>query len=158
MMSNMKDVFISHIHEDDTGLAKVKDLVEKHGLTVRDGSINSDKPNNAKNDDYIMREIITPRIKWCSTMVVYVTPGTKDSEWVNREIEKAQQLEKRIVGVWANGHAGCEIPEALRDCADAMVGWDGGRIVDAITGQFEGRENIDGSLASPLNYARIKCQ
>ncbi len=112
-MSNTKNVFISHIHEDDDGLAKVKELVAKHGLTVRDGSINSDKPNNATNDDYIMRDIITPRIDWCSTMVVYVTPGTKNSEWVNREIEKAENLEKRIVGVWANGHAGCEIPDAL---------------------------------------------
>lgn len=157
-MSETKNVFISHIHEDDDGLSKVKSLVAKHGLSVRDGSINSDKPNNAKDPDYIMRDIISPRIEWCSTMVVYVTPGTKNSEWVEKEIEKAERLGKRIVGVWAQGHAGCEIPDALRDHHDAMVGWDGGRIVDAIVGSFIGLENSEGAIASPQGFARIKCQ
>ncbi|MDA7967213.1 TIR domain-containing protein [Ruegeria sp.] len=157
-MAKTQNIFISHIHEDDAGLKKVKDLCRKHGLTVRDGSINKEKPNKAKNADYILNKIIGPRIKWCSTMVVYITPQTKNSEWVNKEILRAERLGKRIVGVWAHGHAGCEPPAALKHMSDAMVGWDGGRIVDAVTGNFEGKENTDGSIASPATYKRVACQ
>jgi MTH538 TIR-like domain (DUF1863) len=49
MAEDIKNVFISHIHEDDDGLAKLKELVAKSGLTVRDASINSTNPNNANN-------------------------------------------------------------------------------------------------------------
>ena len=157
-MAKTQNIFISHIHEDDAGLKKVKDLCRKQGLTVRDGSINKAKPNKAKNAEYILNKIIAPRIKWCSTMVVYITPQTKNSEWVNKEILRAERLGKRIVGVWAHGHAGCEAPAALKHMADAMVGWDGGRIVDALTGKFDGKENNDGTLAKPEAYRRVACQ
>ena len=32
MAEDIKNVFISHIHEDDDGLAKLKELVAKSGL------------------------------------------------------------------------------------------------------------------------------
>ena len=99
MADEIKNVFISHVHEDDDGLAKFKDLVAKGGLTVRDSSINKTNPNDAKNPDYIKSQILAPQIQWASTLVVYITPKTKDSEWVNWEIEYAAKLGKRIVGV-----------------------------------------------------------
>lgn len=68
-MADTKNIFISHVHEDDALLPKLKNLISKAGMDVRDGSINSDKPNNATNEDYIMREIIAPRIQWASTLV-----------------------------------------------------------------------------------------
>jgi len=43
MANEIKNVFVSHIHEDDAGLKDLKELVAKHGLEVRDGSVNSDK-------------------------------------------------------------------------------------------------------------------
>lgn len=157
-MKGSKNIFISHIHEDDAGLAKLKSLTRKHGLIVRDGSINKAKPNKAKNADYILHKIIGPRIKWCSVMVVYITPQTKNSGWVDKEIMRAASLGKRIVGVWAHGHAGCEPPTNLTQLADAMVGWDGGRIVDALTGDFNGREAQDGTVCAPIPFKRVVCQ
>src|SRR2546429_2531255 len=47
------NVFISHVHEDDDGLGKLKDLLDRGGLTIRDSSINSSNPNDAQNPDYI---------------------------------------------------------------------------------------------------------
>lgn len=156
-MKGSKNIFISHIHEDDAGLAKLKTLTRNNGLTVRDGSINKAKPNRAKNANYILNKIIGPRIKWCSVMVVYITPGTKNSEWVNKEILRAASLGKRIVGVWAHGHAGCQPPENLETLADAMVGWNGGRVVDALTGDFNGRETKDGDVCDPIPFKRVVC-
>lgn len=153
MAGDIKNVFISHIHEDDEGLGDLKDLCAKNGLTVRDGSINSDKPNEAVNHDYIKTNILAPRIEWASTVVVYVSPETKDSWWVNWEIEYAAKLGKRIVGVWERGSNDCELPEALDKYADALAGWHGESIVGAIVGESNDSYACDGT---PKAYRPIK--
>jgi len=144
MGNQNKDVFISHIHEDDAGLKPLKDLLAKNGMTVRDSSINSDKPNNATSPDYIKQNYLAPAIKWASTLIVYITPETKDSYWVNWEIEYAHKQGKTIVGVWEYGCQGCEIPEALDAYGNAVVGWQGNKIINAINGTYEGFETPDG--------------
>ncbi len=63
MPDQKKNVFISHVHEDDDLLPKLKDLAARAGMAVRDGSINSEKPNDASNPDYIKRAILRPRIE-----------------------------------------------------------------------------------------------
>ena len=157
MADDTKNVFVSHVHEDDAGLGKLKDLLKANGMTIRDYSISSDNPNNAKSEDYIKSEILAPRIQQCATVVVYVSPETKDSDYVNWEIEYAQSKDKRIVGVWADGDSGCELPEALTKYADAVVGWTGNRIIDAINGRIDGWENPDGSQPSPREIKRYSC-
>ena len=150
MTNERRNVFISHIHEDDAGLGDFKDLLARNGMDVRDYSITSDKENNAKADDYIKYKILAPRIDACSTMVVYVTPETKQSDYVNWEIEYAFKNAKTIVGVWERGSRGCELPEALEECHDAIVGWSSDNIIDAINGDYRGRSHADGS---PMNEA-----
>ena len=157
MTDQTKNVFISHVHEDDAGLGKLKSLLEKNGMTIHDYSISADNPNNAHSEGYIKSEILAPRIQQCGTMVVYVSPQTKESDYVNWEIEYAQKEDKRIVGVWAQGEKGCEIPEALGDYADAVVGWNGNNIIDAINGKFTGWEQPDGSLGAPRDIKRYRC-
>lgn len=103
MANDTKNIFISHIHEDDAGLAKLKDLIKRHGMTPRDYSINADNPNNARDENYIKSRILAPRILQSSTLVVYISRETKDSPWVDWEIEYAHKHDKRIVGVWENG-------------------------------------------------------
>lgn len=157
MANEVKNVFISHIHEDDDGLGKLKDLLDKNGISIRDYSINSDNPNNAKSEDYIKSEILAPRIMKSGALVVYISPETKDSNYVNWEIEYAQKNDKRIVGVWADGEKGCEVPDALNKYADAVVGWTGDQIVDAINGKIDAWENPDGTQCSPRDIERYSC-
>lgn len=85
MTGFIKNVFISHIHEDDHGLAKLKRILSDHNLDVRDSSINSSNPNNATSPEYIKSSILAPQIQWASTLIVYVTADTRHSEWVNWE-------------------------------------------------------------------------
>ena len=61
MSRNAANVFISHVHEDDSRLGVLKSLMTSSGLDVRDGSINSDKPNAAKSEAYIKSSILGPR-------------------------------------------------------------------------------------------------
>ena len=53
MADQIRNVFISHRHEDDDGLKDLKKLVKQHGMECRDYSIRADNPNNAHNEDYI---------------------------------------------------------------------------------------------------------
>ncbi|MGA4099924.1 TIR domain-containing protein [Ralstonia nicotianae] len=157
MDKQRKNIFISHIHEDDHRLEPLKALLGKSGMEVRDGSINSDKPNDANNAEYIKYQILAPRIQWASVLVVLITPDTKCSDYVQWEIEYAASLGKRIVGIWDHGDAECEMPEALDRYADAVVGWQGDRITAAIEGTSNNIEHRDGSAAPPRETKRYSC-
>jgi hypothetical protein len=157
MADETNNIFVSHIHEDDPDLGAMKSLLAKSGFHVRDSSINSTKPNEAKNEDYIKQEILAPRIRWAGTMVVIISPGTHESEWVNWEIEYAHRLDKRIVGVWEHGAMDCDIPEALDRYADAVVGWQGDRIKDAICGKINDWQNSTGEVRDRREIARVSC-
>ena len=157
MPDDLKNIFISHVHEDDAGLGKLKDLLKSNGMVIRDYSIRSDNPNNAKSEDYIKSQILAPRIQQSSTLVVYISPKTKESKYVNWEIEYAQKNNKRIVGVWEDGKGGCEVPKALNNFSDAVVGWTGNRIIDAINGKIDGWENPDGTQSTPRDIKRYRC-
>ena len=157
MADKVKNVFISHVHEDDDGLGKLKDLLKSGGLTIRDSSINSSNPNEAKNPDYIKSGILAPQIQWASTLLVYITPETKDSEWVNWEIEYAEKLGKRIVGVFAHGANECDVPEALEKYADDVQGWQSTGVIDAIIGKTNEWHSPTGELRDPRPIRRYGC-
>ena len=157
MVDEIKNIFISHVHEDDEGLKNLKNLIKENGMTPRDYSINADNPNNAHSEEYIKSQILAPRIQQSGTVVVYISPETKESDYVNWEIDYAQKHEKRIVGVWAQGEAGCEVPEALSKYADAVIGWQGNRIIDAISGRIDDWENPDGIKCAPKEIKRYSC-
>src|SRR5436853_5517254 len=98
-----KNIFMSHVHEDDDLLQGLKDLLDRNGYEIRDGSIDSSKPNEATDEKYIKSEILAPRIRWSSTLVVLISPRTRESHYVDWEIEYAEKEGKRIIGVWAQG-------------------------------------------------------
>ena len=83
MPKEIRNVFISHIHEDDQGLTGLKSLLARNGMVARDYSITADKPNQAKSERYIKSDILAPQINACSTLVVYISLETKNSEWVD---------------------------------------------------------------------------
>jgi len=158
MSEQTLNVFISHVHEDDDGLSKLKNLLEGKGLSIRDSSINAEKPNEASDPNYIKSKILAPHIKWASTLIVYITPQTHNSEWVDWEIEYAHKNGKRIVGVWAYGEAGCELPSELDKLADALVGWNGDNIVDAITREQNIWELPSSEPRSDRQIVRYSCK
>ena len=137
-MPEKKNVFISHVHEDDDLVPKLKDLIVNAGMEVSNYSITSDKPNEAHNEEYIKREILAPQIERSSTLVVLITHTTSEHpDYVNWEIKYAVEHNKRVVGVFAHGCTDADIPEELDQCADAaIVGWQGDRVVRAINGDI----------------------
>lgn len=153
-MKNRKNVFISHVHEDDQRIPALKELLAKHGLDVRDSSINSDKPNNANNEEHIKYEILAPRIDWAGVLLVLVTPDTSKSDYVNWEIDYASKTDTRIVTVMDWGESDAELPESAKDCSNSIVTWRGEDIVKAIMGEdiFCGTDGEPRELAQMPRY------
>ena len=158
MGTETKNLFISHVHEDDDRLQGLKDLLRDNGYDIRDGSIDSSKPNDAQSPDYIWSEILLPRIRWAGTMLVLISPKTHESDWVEREIEAAHQQDKRIVGVYAQGGQESDLPENFQLYGDALVGWQADRIMDAVSGKVNNWYRPDGSeLRAPRTIDRYSC-
>lgn len=156
-MSETRNIFISHIHEDDSGLADLKNLLSNNGMTPRDYSVTADNPNNAHNDDYIKYQILAPRIQRASALVVYISADMRFSRWVNWEIEHAAREGKTIVGVYEHGASGCELPEAFQSHGDALVGWTGNDIIDAINGNLREWRTENGNPPPQHNIPRHDC-
>jgi len=157
MSKDIKNVFVSHVHEDDKLLQDLKDLLGRNGYGIRDGSIDSSKPNEAKDKDYVKSEILSPRIRWASTMIVLISSRTHESEWVEWEIEYAHKEGKRIVGLWVQGSQDSDVPKNLDTYADAVVGWQADRVMDAITGKINNWFGPDGAERVPRTIDRYHC-
>ncbi|MBN2348620.1 MAG: TIR domain-containing protein [Bacteroidales bacterium] len=147
-MENIKNVFVSHYNEDDEHIQNLKDLLDKKGYQLKNSSIDSTKPNQASNEDYI-KQLLKDRISWAGVMVVLVGPKTCQSEWVNWEIEQANKQGKRIIGIFIQGGTNSDVPENLEKYRNALIGWNGDRIIDAIEGKINDSENPDGTKRDP---------
>lgn len=155
-MSSQHNVFISHRHEDDALIADMKKMLAKKNCDVRDSSITSAIPNNAKAEGYI-KSILAARIQWAGKMIVIVSPQTKNHEWVDWEVEYVNKHpDKRIIGVWAPGADQCDLPEPLDMFADAVVTWDADQIIDALNGA-DNWQQPDGSVVPERTINRIAC-
>ena len=95
MADKITNVFISHVHEDDSEVKGLKELLSGKGYDIKDSSIVSAKPNEAGNPDYIKTGILAPGINWAGAVVVLISPNTHKSEWVNWEIEYAHNTSGR---------------------------------------------------------------
>lgn len=155
-MADIHNVFISHRHEDDHLVEAFKTLMAGRGVTVRDSSVTNDEPNAAKSPEYIKNTYLRPGIEWAGKVVVLITPDTKNHAWVDWEIECANRLGKPIIGVWAPGSAGCDLPEPLEKYADAVVGWNSDAIISALEGErtFQTSEGQPRALQS---MSRVGC-
>jgi hypothetical protein len=154
MEKEIINVFVSHYHEDEESIKRMKDLLGDD-YSIRNYSVTSDKYNNATNKEYI-QSLLRPLINQASTFICLIGPNTHDSEWVNWEVEQALKQGKRIIGVYLWGAKDSDIPPALEDAADAMVGWNHDTILDAINGNniFT---NADGSVRPNVGGSRVTC-
>lgn len=155
-MSDQHNIFVSHRHEDDKLVGDLKKLLAASGAEVRDSSITSATPNDAKSDAYI-RQLLADQIRWAGKLIVIVSPDTKNHAWVDWEIEYARKFpDKRIIGVWAPGTNPVDMPDGLEDYANAIVNWDAAAIMAAVNGQ-DNWTQPDGQATSAHSISRAPC-
>lgn len=152
--SDENHMFVSHYHEDEEHIKGLKELLG-NTYKFKNSSVTSEKFNRANNPDYI-KSLLRSRISWAKTVVCLIGPKTYDSEWVDYEVQNAAKQGKRIIGVFVRGAKNSDIPPALEEFADAIVGWNKDSIVDAINGKSI-FSNADGTARGYGSSSRTTC-
>lgn len=150
----IKNVFVSHYHQDEDNIKKMKDLLGEDYL-IRNYSVTSDKYNNASNKDYI-KSLLRPLIESASVFICLIGPNTHNSEWVDWEIRAAQRMNKLIIGVYIYGAKDSDLPPALEEFADSIIGWRKDAVINAINGKTT-FEKADGTARDAVNGCHSTC-
>ncbi len=151
-----RHVFISHHHADDQSVSDMTSLLAKKGYDIRNSSIRA-KPANQERLDKglikkeVLQRLLRMKIAWASTTVVLIGKETHSRPWVNWEIEQANKLGKRIVGVYERGNTEAKVPSALEKYASSIVNWNSDSMIGAIDGSANSFQNPDGSSRSPTH-------
>ncbi len=157
-MSDEKEiinVFVSHYHKDEETIKKLKDLLSDK-YCIKNYSVTSDKYNDAHNEEYIKYDYLLPLIKQSSTLICLIGPETHDSTWVDWEIREAEKVGKQIIGVYIQGAKDSDVPPALEEYADAIVGWNSNSIERALNGESI-FVNSDGNPRAEVKSGRVVC-
>ena len=162
-MSKRRHVFVSHHHADDQHVTKLTDLLGRNNFEIRNSSIRA-KPSNQERLKYgrvperTLKRLLRMKMSWASTVIVLIGKETHGRPWVDWEIRKANELGKRIVGVYARGGTEADVPPAFNDYGNALVNWHSEKIVAAIEGNDSSFERPDGEPRE-LAYAtpRSRC-
>jgi len=123
-------VFISHSWTYEDHYQEVKGLLDDaYGFEYFNHSISSDDPIDAQLPNHLRKEI---RDQIQSTSVVLVLAGmyVAYSDWIQEEIEIANEMGKPIIGVLPAEND--RVPTIVRAKATELVYADGTKILDAI--------------------------
>lgn len=148
-MSKRKHVFISHHHADDAHVDKLSGMLARGGYDIRNSSIRAKPANQRRIDagkvsDGTIKRLLRMKMAWASTVIVLVGSQTHSRKWVNWEIETANRLGKRIVGVYARGGTEADLPAAFDRYGDALVNWNSDSLIDALSGRDSPFQKPDG--------------
>jgi hypothetical protein len=132
------NIFISHKGEDDDYVQRLKERFKEKGYNVRNGSVDSTKYQDKIPSQKGIANLLNSGINWAGTFICLIGENTHTSRWVNYEIEKAMKLGKTIIGIYTHGcPKDVEIPEALENCHNGLIGWNSlekvGDIMDGVT-------------------------
>lgn len=153
-MLQRRHVFISHHHADDSHVSKLTNLLGRQGFEIRNSSIRAKPANQRRLDegrvsDRTIMRLLRMKMAWAKTVVVLIGKQTHQRPWVNWEIKKANELGKRIVGVYQRGGTEADLPPAFEDYGDALVAWNSTSVIDAIEGRCDPFERPDGEQREP---------
>jgi MTH538 TIR-like domain (DUF1863) len=158
-MSKRRNVFISHHHADDDHVTKLSELLSRKSFDIRNSSIRAKPSNQARLDagkipERTLKRLLRMKMSWASTVIVIIGKETHQRPWVDWEIRKANELGKRIVGVFTHGGTEADIPAAFEEFGDSLVNWNSDSIIDAIDGNDSPFENPGSSaLREPVHSA-----
>lgn len=161
-MSKRRHVFISHHHADDAQVSGLTNLLARNGYEIRNSSIRA-KPSNQRRldekrvSDRTIKRLLRMKMAWASTVVVLIGKETHNRPWVDWEIQRANELGKRIVGVYERGGTENDKPAAFEKYGDALVAWNSERIIDAIEGKCDPFEKPTGEIRPPINNTPRGC-
>lgn len=155
-MAGRRHVFISHHHADDEQVTGLTRMLARSGYEIRNSSIRAKPANQRRLDEgrvpeRTLKRLLRMKMSWASTVVLLIGRETHKRPWVDWEIRKANELGKRIVGVYERGGTEHDVPEAFNAYGDALVGWNSANVIDAIEGRCDPFEKPDGTPRQPVS-------
>ncbi|SEV94672.1 TIR domain-containing protein [Natrinema salifodinae] len=123
-------VFISHSWTYENHFTEVKEFLDDaYGFEYFDHSVSSDNPIDAQLPNHLRKKI---RDQMRSTSVVLVLAGmyVAHSDWIQEEIEMANEMEKPMIGVIPAEND--RVPALVQEHATELVEADGTAILNAI--------------------------
>lgn len=153
--SNRRHVFISHHHQDDEHVTRMTQMLKRGGYDIRNSSIRAKPANQRRLDEGLVSErtikrLLRMKMSWVSTVVVLIGKETHARPWVNWEIEQANRLGMRVVGVFTRGGTEEDIPPAFEKYGSDLVSWNTESIMAAIDNEREGPfQDPDGNPRQP---------
>lgn len=123
-------VFISHSWRYEDHFNQVKELLDDaYGFEYFDHSVSSDEPIDARLPNHLRKKI---RDQMRSTSVILVLAGmyVAHSDWIQEEIELAEEMGKPIIGVIPEEND--RVPKVVQEHATELVEANGTAILDAI--------------------------
>lgn len=134
-----RHIFISFAYEDldDVNLLRGQAKNENSALEFDDYSVRD--AFDSENSDYI-RSKIRERIEKTSVTLVYLTPESANSKWVNWEISESLKMGKGVVGVYKGGKLPTQLPSEFTNNKLEAVKWGHSEINGAIERACETRK------------------
>lgn len=128
-----KNIFLSFAGEDinEVNLLRGQAKNENSNLEFNDWSLQ--KPFDSKDAEYIKRGI-RERIRQSSIVLVYVSPHTAQSKWVDWEIREALTLGKSVIAMYKGTTAPATVPDAIKEHRIRLVPWKQEEISKALGG------------------------
>ena len=124
------NIFISHSWSYSDTYDDLIDLLENAKyFKFKDYSVPKDDPLEVDDDDELEDEL-RGQIEPASCVLVPAGVYATYSKWIKKEIEIAQDLDKKIIAIkpWDSEKTSTVVKES----ADCIVGWNTSSIVDAI--------------------------
>lgn len=117
-----KNLFISFAAEDigDVNLLRAHAKNENSDIEFNDHSVRA--PYDSEHAEYIKQKI-SERINRCSTTVVYLSDSAAGSRWVKWEVERSQELGKKVIAVHSGDKYSGERPDWLQSNKIKVVPW-----------------------------------
>lgn len=124
-------VFISFAYEDrdEVNLLRGQAKNDKTELQFDDYSVKD--AFDSKNSDYIKQQI-RDKMEKTSVTLVYLSPESAKSKWVDWEIRESLKREKGVVGVYKGDKSPIELPTAFKEFRLPIVKWTHEDITKAI--------------------------
>lgn len=129
-MSKRYHLFISHSWNYTDAYEKLIALLDKTGLVYSDYSVPKEDPVHTNGTDKELKDAICRQMAPCSCILVLAGVYATYSKWINKEIEIAKLMKKKIIAIEPFGSE--RTSRFVKENADIIVKWRGESIKNAI--------------------------
>ncbi len=124
-------VFISFASEDEDEVNLLRGQAKNDKTELEFDDFSLKQAVSSENEDYI-KQRIRERIKRASVTVVYLTPDSAKSKWVDWEIAESLKRGKSVIGVYKGDKPPSKLPDAFAEHGLRTVKWSHRELMNAI--------------------------